>query len=67
EASGLPPSPDSPAQSLLGWVLGLAGVYGALFSAGEFVYGRPAGGTVWAVVAVASAAGLALLGRRLWE
>ena len=66
KASGLPPSPDSPAQSLLGWVLGLAAVYGALFSAGEFVYGRPVGGCVWAVVALASIAGMISLGGRLW-
>lgn len=65
-ASGLPPSPDSPAQSLLGWVLGLAAVYGALFSAGQFVYGRPVGGCIWAAVSLASIAGLASVGRSLW-
>ncbi|HKU80816.1 MAG TPA: sodium:solute symporter family protein, partial [Candidatus Tumulicola sp.] len=46
-ATGLPPSPDSPARSFLGWVLGLAAIYGALFSAGEFVYGRPVAGAIW--------------------
>lgn len=61
-ATGLPASPDSPAQSLLGWVFGLAGVYGALFSAGEFLYGRPGGGCIWAVVTLASVAGLRAIG-----
>jgi SSS family solute:Na+ symporter len=65
--SGLPPSPDSPAQSLLGWVLGLAAIYGGLFAAGEFVYGRPVTGWVWAVVSAASVAGLIGLGRRLFS
>jgi SSS family solute:Na+ symporter len=65
--AGLPPSPDSPAQSLLGWVLGLAAIYGGLFAAGEFVYGRPVTGWVWAVVSAASVAGLIGLGRRLFS
>jgi Na+/proline symporter len=64
--SGLPASPDSPAQSLLGWVLGLMAVYGGLFSAGQFVYGHPAGGSVWAAVSLGSIAGLIALGSRLW-
>jgi len=67
DAAGLPSSPDSPAQSLLGWVLALAAIYGALFSAGEFVYGRPAAGTVWATVSLVAVAGLIALGRRLFS
>ena len=43
-AGGLPPSPDSLPLALLGWVLGLASVYGALFATGAFVYGRTAAG-----------------------
>ncbi|HTA54426.1 MAG TPA: sodium:solute symporter family protein [Candidatus Acidoferrales bacterium] len=66
-ASGLPPSPDSLSLALLGWVLGLASVYGALFAAGGFVYGRPLEGTLWSVVAVAAIAGLVLAGRHLWS
>jgi solute:Na+ symporter, SSS family len=57
-SAGLPPSPDSPAGALLGWVLGLAAIYGALFSAGAFVYGRWAAGTTWAVVSVAGVIGM---------
>ncbi len=67
DEAGLPPSPDSPAQSLLGWVLGLTAIYGALFSTGEFVYGRPVTGTVWAVVSAVGIAGLVAVVRRLFS
>lgn len=67
KAAGLSPSPDSPAQALLGWVLGLAAVYGALFSAGEFVYGRPLGGAVWGVTSLAAISGLIAIGGRLFS
>lgn len=66
-AANLPPSPDSPAQSLLGWVFGLAAIYGALFSAGEFVYGRPLAGAAWAAAALVAVAGLVALGKRLFS
>jgi solute:Na+ symporter, SSS family len=56
--AGLPPSPDSPVAALLGWVLGLAAIYGALFSAGAFLYGRWVAGTSWAVVSVAGVIGM---------
>jgi solute:Na+ symporter, SSS family len=65
-ASALPPSPDSISLALAGWVLGLASVYGALFAAGAFVYGRSNEGIVWSVVAAAAIAGLLATGRRLW-
>lgn len=64
--SGLPPSPDSMPLALLGWVLGLAAVYGALFATGAFVYHRPGEGLVWSAVAAAAIAALVLAGRRLW-
>jgi Na+/proline symporter len=66
-AAGLPPSPDSPAQSLLGWVLSLTAIYGALFSAGEYIYGRPVTGSVWALASIASIMGLIAIGRRLFS
>jgi solute:Na+ symporter, SSS family len=62
----LPASPDSLPLALLGWVLGLASVYGALFAAGGFVYHRPAQGLLWSVVAAAAIAGLVAAGRRIW-
>ncbi|HVR46227.1 MAG TPA: sodium:solute symporter family protein [Candidatus Binatia bacterium] len=63
----LPASPDSLSLALLGWVLGLASVYGALFATGAFIYGRPVQGAVWSAIAVAAIAGLLAIGRRLWN
>jgi SSS family solute:Na+ symporter len=63
-AAGLPPSPDSPAQALGAWVLGLAAIYGALFSTGAFVYGHPGAGSLWAAVSVAGVIGLVTIVRR---
>jgi Na+/proline symporter len=65
EAS-LPPSPDSVPQMLLGWTLGCAFVYAALFGAGSFLYGKTAQGLIWLAVLVVSGAGLARLLPRLW-
>lgn len=62
----LPPSPDSISLALGGWVLGVASIYGALFAAGAFVYGRPSQGVFWSVVAAAAIVGLLVIGRRLW-
>ncbi len=64
--SGLPASPDSLPLALLGWVLGLACVYGTLFAAGAFLYGRPAEGAGWTAVTLAAAIALLATGRRLW-
>jgi SSS family solute:Na+ symporter len=63
----LPPSPDSLTLALLGWILGLAAVYGALFATGAFVYGRPLQGALWSAVAAAAVVGLLSTGRRLWS
>jgi hypothetical protein len=63
-AAGLPPSKDSPAQALGGWVLGLAAIYGALFATGAFVYGHPLGGAAWAAVSAAGVIGLVTIVRR---
>jgi solute:Na+ symporter, SSS family len=56
--AGVAPSPDSLTRSLLGWVLGCAFVYGALFGTGSFLYGATAQGLFWAVVFVLSGIGL---------
>ncbi|HUA08106.1 MAG TPA: sodium:solute symporter family protein [Candidatus Acidoferrales bacterium] len=63
-ATGLPPSPDSPTQAFAGWVLGLAAIYGVLFATGAFVYGHPAAGSLWALVALGAALGLTLMIRK---
>ena len=48
--AGLPPSPDSMSQCLLGWFLACVVVYAALFGAGCFLYGRMSQGIAFAVV-----------------
>ncbi len=63
----LPPSPDSVPQMLLGWTLGCAFVYAALFGAGSFLYGRTAQGLVWLSILIVSGVGLARLLPRLWS
>jgi solute:Na+ symporter, SSS family len=63
-AAGLPPSKDSPAHALAGWVLGLAAIYGALFATGAFVYGHPGAGALWGVVSTAGVIGLVTIVRR---
>ncbi|CAN5855463.1 Na+:solute symporter [soil metagenome] len=59
--AGIGPSPDSIAQSLLGWVLGCVFVYGALFGTGSFLYGHTAQGMFWAIACVGSGAWLATI------
>jgi Na+/proline symporter len=66
-ATGLPPSPDSMATALLGWTLGCAFVFAALFGAGTLLYGRTVQAAVWGVVFVVSGVGLVRLLRRLWS
>jgi SSS family solute:Na+ symporter len=65
--SGLGPSPDSLPMALLGWVLGVAAVYGALFATGSFIYGRPIAGALCSLVAGLAVIGLLATGRRLWR
>jgi glucose-1-phosphate thymidylyltransferase len=67
ERAGLPPSPDSLADSLLGWVLGCTFIYAALFGSGSLLYGRWAQGAIWIVLFVASGTGLVRLLPRLWS
>ncbi len=65
-AAACRPRPIRCRMAFVGWILGLAAVYGALFSAGGFVYGRPVQGTVWGLVAAGATVGLLAIGRRLW-
>jgi len=67
ERAGLPPSPDSLADSLLGWVLGCTFIYAALFGSGSLLYGRFAQGAIWIVLFVGSGIGLVRLLPRLWS
>ena len=65
--AGVGPSPDSIPQQMLGWVLGVACVYGALFGAGSFLFGQMAQGWVWSAVFVGSGLGLIRIVPRMWK
>ena len=65
--SGLPPSTDSMANSVLGWVLGCLFVYSALFGTGSYIYGRTGQALVLTVVFLVSGAGLWRLLPRMWK
>jgi Na+/proline symporter len=64
--SGLPASPDSLPQMLLGWVLGCLFVYSALFGGGSLVYGKTGPALLWATMFLVSGFGLLRLLPRLW-
>lgn len=64
--AGVGPASDSIAQALLGWVLGVAFIYAALFGTGSFLYGRTGPALVWLLVFVVSGVSLARLLPRLW-
>jgi hypothetical protein len=66
EETGLGPTEDSLPLALLGWVLGVAFVYAALFGTGSLLYGRTGPALAWAGVFVASGAGLLRIVPRLW-
>lgn len=65
--AGASGSPDRLTESLLGWVLGCAFVYAALFGTGSFLYGKNAQGLLWSVVFVVSLVGLSRVLPRIWS
>ncbi|HEX6535248.1 MAG TPA: sodium:solute symporter family protein [Gemmatimonadaceae bacterium] len=65
--AGVGPSPDSLAHMLLGWTLGCALVYSALFGAGSFLYGKLPQGFAWLAVFCVSTVGLARILPGLWS
>jgi Na+/proline symporter len=65
-AAGIGPAPDSLPQALLGWVLGVAFVYAALFGMGSFLYGRMPQALTWLAVLAVSGLGLVRVVPRLW-
>jgi solute:Na+ symporter, SSS family len=64
--AGVGPSPDSLSQSLLGWMLGCAFVYSALFGVGSALYGHRPQAAMWLGVFVVSGVWLVRLLPRLW-
>jgi hypothetical protein len=67
EESGAGGSPDKLPLAMLGWTLGCAFIYSALFGAGSFLYGRQAQGFVWLAVFAASGFGLLRVLPKLWQ
>jgi Na+/proline symporter len=67
QQAGLPASPDSLPNSMLGWMLGCLFVYSALFGTGSFLYGRTAQGMVWLVAFAIATIGLSRLLPRIWR
>jgi hypothetical protein len=55
------------AESLLGWTLGCAFVYAALFGTGSFLYGKTAQGFFWSLILVVSLVGLSRVLPRIWS
>jgi len=64
--AGVGGSPDSMPNAFLGWVAGIFFVYGALFGAGSFIYGKVTLGIVWAAIFLISAVCLIRLLPKLW-
>lgn len=65
--AGATSSTDRLSESLLGWTLGCAFVYAALFGTGSFLYGKTAQGLLWSLVLVVSLFGLSQLLPRIWS
>ena len=65
--AGVGASPDSIPQQLLGWVLGIGAIYGALFGAGSFLFGASTQGWVWTAVFAGCGAGLVRIVPRMWR
>jgi Na+/proline symporter len=64
--AGVGPSPDSLSLALLGWVLGCAFIYSALFGVGSALYGRTPQALLWLVVFVVSGVWLLRIVPRMW-
>ncbi len=65
ERSGLPPSPDSLPNALLGWLFGVITVYAALFGTGAYLYGHELQGIIATVLFAAAGAGLVRIVARM--
>jgi Na+/proline symporter len=64
--AGVGPSADSLPQALLGWVLGIAFIYSALFGTGSFLYGRTSQALIFLGVFTVSGLWLLNLVPKLW-
>jgi solute:Na+ symporter, SSS family len=72
EAAGIPKAASTSARdniplALLGWVAGCTVIWSALFSVGNFLYGRTPQALFLLAVFVVSGVGLLYVGQRLWS
>ena len=67
QEAGVPASPDSLPQALLGWTAGCAFIYSALFGAGSALFGHTGPAIVWAVVFLVSGAALVRIVPAIWS
>ena len=67
EEAGVGASPDSFSNGLLGWVLGIAFIYSALFGTGSLIYGKIPQAIMWLVILVISLVGLVKLLPKMWS
>jgi hypothetical protein len=65
--AGLTAATDGIARALLGWAMGCAFVYAALFGTGSFLYGHLPQFFAWLTVFVLSGAGVAWVLRGFWK
>ena len=65
--AGVGASAESPAQALMGWMLGCAFVYSALFGTGSLLYGKMPQFYAWLVVFVLSGLGMWKVLRGFWR
>ncbi len=65
--AGVGASAESPAQALMGWMLGCAFVYAALFGTGSLLYGKMPQFYAWLVVFVLSGLGIWKVLRGFWR
>jgi SSS family solute:Na+ symporter len=64
--AGVTSSPDSLPQAMLGWVLGCAFVYAALFGVGSYLYGHITQAVVCLAVCVVSGFGVLRVLQGFW-
>ncbi len=65
--TGLPASDDSLPMAMLGWILGCAFVYAALFGVGSWLYGYTTQALVWLGIGIGSFLGLSQILPRIWR
>jgi len=66
ESTGIAAAGDSLPMELLGWTVGTAAIWSALFSTGSFLFGHPTQGFVLGAICLVSTVIVVFIIRRLW-